>query len=144
MSVNELLERAEVQQNEEKKTGKKRRKAKSKEKGRRNAGAKVVVQIMNGDFLSKEWFINHLPFTFYIAFLLVVMIGWGYYGETTTKQEVKLEEELTELNSEFFTLSSEYITKRGRQEIKMRLNGSGLEESRVSPRKIRVRRYVFE
>ena len=145
MSVNELIDRAEIEEREAKKAKKKkrfRRRSKKAETSRNNG--RLLVQIMNGDFLSKDWFINHLPFTFYIGFLLVVLISWGYYGETTTKKSVRLQNELSELNSEYFTLSSEYIAKRGRQEIKQKLDGTGLIESRVSPKKIRVRKYVFE
>ncbi|MEX1002868.1 MAG: FtsL-like putative cell division protein [Crocinitomicaceae bacterium] len=143
MSINELIDRATVEQQEEKKKRRKKRRPKKSDAEKKNR-SKLLMQIMNGDFLSKDWFINHLPFTFYVGFLLVLLIGWGYYGETTAKKEVQLQEELSELNSEFFTLNSEYITKRGRQQIKNRLEGTGLIESRVSPKKIRVRKYVFE
>lgn len=116
---------------------------KPKKEGKKSGG-RLVVQILNGEFLSKDWFIKNLPFTFYIGFLLVVLIGWGYYGETMTKKEVQMQEELSELNSEYFTLSSEYITIRGRQQIKDRLAGTGLEESRTTPKKIKVKKYVFD
>ncbi len=105
---------------------------------------RVLVQLMNGEFLSKDNFIGNLPFTFFIGFLLVVMIGWGYYAETVTKHEVKLEKELGELNSEFFTLGSEYNSKRGRRPIAEKLVGTGVKESLSSPKKIRVRKYQFE
>lgn len=133
------LKKAEQESKEIRKKNRRARKVAAKSK----AGGRLVVQIMNGEFLTKDWFIKNLPFTFYVAFLLVVLISWGYYAESMTRKEVELQEELSELNSEYFTLSSEYITKRGRQQIKDNLAGTGLEESRVSPRKIRVRKYVF-
>lgn len=143
MSSNEFINKEEADKlkaDEQKKTAKKTKRSSKSSKG----GASVAVQIMNGEFLSKDWFINHLPFTFFIGFLLVVLIGWGYYAETVTKHEAKLKEELGELNSEFFSLNSEYITKKGRQQVKVRLAGTGLKENRISPYKIRVKRYVFE
>ncbi|MEZ4923241.1 MAG: FtsL-like putative cell division protein [Crocinitomicaceae bacterium] len=133
------LKKAETEAKEAKKKSRRSNKAAAKTR----EGGRLMVQIMNGEFLTKDWFIKNLPFTFYVAFLLVVLISWGYYAESMTRKEVELQEELSELNSEYFTLSSEYITKRGRQQIKDDLAGTGLVESRVSPKKIRVRKYVF-
>jgi hypothetical protein len=144
MNSNEYIdqEAAELKNAEEAKKATKKKVRKKKSSARN--GGRLVVSIMNGEFLSKDWFVRNLPFTFFIGFLMVVLIGWGYYAESMTRKEVELQEELSELNSEYFTLSSEYITKRGRQQIKERLAGTGLEESRVSPKKIRVRKYVFD
>lgn len=150
MSSNEYIDPSEVDQKQQqtknptsktkgKKRGSKKRNSASK-KGKSNG--RLVVQIMNGEFLSKDWFIRNLPFTFYLGLLMVILIGWGYYGDATARKEVQLQEELSELNSEYFTLSSEYISKRGRQRIKEKLEGTGLKETRVSPKKIRVRRFV--
>lgn len=143
MSSNEYIDQEVADQKkaeQEKKSQKKKRRSKKKSS---SEGGRVIVQIMNGEFLTKDWFIKNLPFTFYIGFLLVLLISWGYYADSMTRKEVELQEELSELNSEYYTLSSEYITKRGRQQIKERLTGTGLVESRVSPKKIRVRKYVF-
>ena len=139
MSGNEFIEKdklAEVEELEAKKKGEK--KVKKKKEGNR-----MLVQLMNGEFLSKDNFIGNLPFLFYVGFLLVVMIGWGYYGETVTKQQVHLKKELGELNSEYFTLGSEYNTRRGRRQTADRLKGTGVNESTTSPSKIRVPKYVF-
>lgn len=151
---NEYLDQETVDQQEQdtgRRTGKKAKNPESKLRSKKKANSekskskgRLVVQIMNGEFLSRDWFVRNLPFTFYIGLLLVLLIGWGYYGESTTRKEVRLQEELSELNSEYFTLSSEYISKRGRQKIKEKLDGTGLVESRVSPKKIRVRRHVFK
>lgn len=105
---------------------------------------RAIIQIMNGEFLSKDNFVQNLPFVFFLGFLLVVLIGWGYYAETVTKKEVMLEKELGELNSEYFTLGSEFNTKRGRRQIAQRLIETGVVEGITSPRKIRVKKYVFE
>ncbi len=105
---------------------------------------RTFVQIMNGEFLSRDNFVKNLPFVFFLGFLLVVLIGWGYYAETVTKREVQLEKELGELNSEYSTLRSIYNEQRGRPTVANRLLGTGVEESLIFPRKIRVRKYVFE
>lgn len=100
--------------------------------------------MMNGEFLSKRWVVGHLPFVGYIGLLLVVTIGWGYYTETVIQSEVQLKNTVNELDAEYFTLSSEYIVKKGRSRLKDKLVGTGLTESRVSPQKIKVKKYVFD
>jgi len=114
-----------------------------REKKSRLFSGRTFVQIMNGEFLTKDNFLNNLPFTFFIGFLLVMVIAWGYYGETVTKHEVQLEKELGELNSEFYTLTADYNMQRGRRQIALRLEPTGVKESVSSPKKIRVRKYVF-
>ncbi len=140
MSSNEFINKEEAEQKqkaEEKKTSKRKKRA-------AKPSNRLFAQIMNGDFLSKDNFIQNLPFTFFIAFLMVVMIGWGYYAETVTKEEVNLTEELDELEAEFFTLNSQHNASIGRPLIALKLKNKGVKESLVSPRKIRVRKYVFK
>ena len=105
---------------------------------------RTVMQIINGEFLTRDYFLKNLPFTFYIGFLFVVIIAWGYYGETVTKKEVQLEKELGELNSEYYTLTADYNMQRGRRQIALRLAPVGVQESTSSPKKIRDRKNVFE
>lgn len=137
MSLNEFIAKEELEAKAaaEAKEVKKKKDAQSK---------RTFVQIMNGEFLSKDNFIQNLPFTFFLGFLLVIIISWGYYAETVTKKEVRLERELGELNSEYFTLGSEYNSKRGRRSVAVKLLETGVTESISSPRKIKVRKYVFE
>ncbi|MEO9534255.1 MAG: FtsL-like putative cell division protein [Crocinitomicaceae bacterium] len=148
MSGNEFVNIDELKKKwaeEEKKQAKKKKpRAKKAAKSSSKTGGRTIVQIMNGEFLSKDWFINNLPFTFFIGFLLVVIIGWGYYTETVIKDEVNLKTELSELESEFFTLNSEYITKKGRENVTAKLPVSGPKENRTTPNKIKVDNYVFD
>lgn len=104
---------------------------------------RFFIQLMNGDFLTRDYFLNNLPFTFFIGFLFVVIIAWGYYGETIAKKEVQLEKELGELNAEYYTLTAEYNSQRGRRQIAERLAPLGVKESVSSPKKIRVKKYIF-
>jgi hypothetical protein len=141
VNIDELKKKQDL---EEKKQAKKRKpRAKKIADPTSRPSGRTIVQIMNGEFLSKDWFINNLPFTFFVGFLLVVVIGWGYYTETVIKDEVNLKTELSELESEFFTLNSEYITKKGRENITAKLPVSGPKKNRTTPNKIKVKNYVF-
>ncbi|HIP37195.1 MAG TPA: hypothetical protein EYG85_10110 [Crocinitomix sp.] len=101
-------------------------------------------KILNGEFLSRAEIIDNLPFISYVAFLMVLLISWGYYTESVGKQEAKLEKELGELNSEFFTLGSEYNRLSRQTQVAERLKESGLKESTDPPKKIKVNTYVFD
>ena len=140
MSENEFIDKQEMDARETLKTAREKSKAAKKEAVQ---SRRTFVQIMNGEFLSRDNFVTNLPFVFFLGFLLVVLIGWGYYAETVTKKEVMLEKELGELNSEYFTLGSTYNATRGRRSVAQKLVGTGVEESLISPKKIRVKKYVF-
>jgi len=101
------------------------------------------VQIISGEFLSKDFIVGNLPFISFIGLMLVVMIGWGYYTETIGKKEIDLEKELGELNSEFFSLGSEYNNLSRQTQVAERLKGTGLKESTNPPLKIKVKKFVY-
>ncbi len=140
MSANEFVDKEEVDARETLKAVKEKKKAAKKEV---TQSKRTFVQIMNGEFLSRDNFVANLPYVFFLGLLLVVLIGWGYYAETVTKREVTLEKELGELNSEYSTLASTYNAARGRRPVAQKLIGTGVAESLTSPRKIRVKKYVF-
>ena len=141
MSTNEFKDREEVGVREALKAAQEKERVKKKKEPKSKGW---FVQVMNGEFLSQDNFVKNLPFVFFLGLLLVVVIAWGYYAETVTKREVKLEKELGELNSEYFTLGSEFNSKRGRRSVAKRLVGVGVKESLVSPKKIKVKKYNFK
>jgi len=131
MTKNELKNKVE----EKPKTSKKSKKKKS---------TKSLVKILNGEFLSRDELVTNLPFISFIGLLLVVLIGWGYYTESVGKNEAKLEKDLGELNSEYFTLGSEYNRLSRQTQVADRLKETGLKESVNPPKKIKIKKYVFE
>lgn len=141
--MNEYRENSEVEKEEPVAEQMHREEKPAKEKKNRVFSGRGIVQLMNGEFLTRDYFLNNLPFTFYIGFLLICVIAWGYYGETVAKKEVQLERELGELNSEYYTLAADYNMRRGRRQIALKLEPLGVKESVSSPKKIRVRKYVF-
>ncbi|MFK8037776.1 MAG: FtsL-like putative cell division protein [Crocinitomicaceae bacterium] len=101
------------------------------------------AKVMTGEFLSRTEIINNIPFISFLGLLLVVLIGWGYYTETIGKKEVQLEQELGELNSEFFSLGVEYNKLSRQTQVSERLEDSELKESSIPPKKIKVKKYNF-
>ena len=144
MSGNEFLDKEESEKIKAAELAKKAQRAKKKSVKVAKSSGRTVVQIMNGEFLSRDWFVKNLNFTFYLGFLLVVLIGWGYYTETVIKNEVNLKAQYSELESEFFTLNSEFISKKGRDNLKENMAADGPKENRVSPHKLKVKNFVFD
>jgi hypothetical protein len=105
---------------------------------------KSIVKILSGDFLSEKTLVDNLPFVGFVGFLLIVLIGWGYYTESIAKEEARLEKALGELNSEYFTLGSEYNRLSRQTQVANRLKDTGLTESIDPPKKIKVKKYVFK
>jgi len=127
----------------ENKVEKSKPKAKSTTKQKKKSN-RSIVKILSGDFLSEKTLVDNLPFVGFVGFLLVVLIGWGYYTESIAKEESKLEKDLGELNSEYFTLGSEYNRLSRQTQVANRLKESGLTESIDPPKKIKVNKYVFK
>jgi len=118
-------------------------KSKSTAKKKRKSN-RSIVKILSGDFLSEKTLVNNLPFVGFVGFLLVVLIGWGYYTESIAKEEARLEKDLGELNSEYFTLGSEYNRLSRQTQVADRLKETGLTESIDPPKKIKIKKYVFK
>ena len=114
-------------------------KAKAKSKKSRRSFSKLI----NGDFLSKDEIINNIPFISFLGLLLVVLIGWGYYTETVGREEAKLERDLGELNSEYFSLGVEYNRMSRLTQVSERLKETELKVSEKPPKKIKVKKYNF-
>lgn len=102
-----------------------------------------ISKIVNGEFLSRDEVVNNIPFFSFIGLLLVVLIAWGYYTETIGRKELKLEQELGEMNSEFFSLGVEYNKLSRQTQVVERLKESDLKESTAPPKKIKVKKYNY-
>ena len=92
---NEFLDRAQLDEQdatEKKKVKKKLAKKKAAKERKPNA----FVQILNGDFFTREFMIGNLNFIFFIMLLLLLVVGKGYYGKQLTKDVNSTREQLDE------------------------------------------------
>jgi hypothetical protein len=95
MKDNEFIDRGQLEEQraaeeqERRKREAKARKKEEKAKAKSKASGKDVkpsrpnalVQILNGDFLSKEFILGNLNFIFFLILLLLLAVGKGYYGK---------------------------------------------------------------
>ena len=93
------------------------------------------VQILNGDFLTKEFVLNNLSFIFYIIFLLLLLVGKGYYGKQLAKDADRAQDELNELSADYLEVKAKLEEETRRQILIEKLGGEGLIET-VNPTKV--------
>ncbi|MCO4813634.1 MAG: hypothetical protein KC454_02905 [Flavobacteriales bacterium] len=128
---NEYIDRAQQGENDasDKKTKNKKR---SKKRVKKQTS---FVQILNGDFLTKEFMLNNLNFIFFIMFLLILTVGKGYYGKQLSRDVAKTQQELDEATSDYFEAKVSLEEKTQRTELVQQLESSGLKET-VNPTKV--------
>lgn len=113
----------------------KEKRAKKTEKKTSKRSKSAFVQILNGEFLTKEFVLNNLTFIFYIIFLLLLLVGKGYYGKQLAKDADKAQDELNELSADYLEVKAKLEEETRRQILIEKLGGEGLIET-VNPTKV--------
>jgi len=131
---NEFLDRSQLDEKEavEKK---KRKKKVAKKKAAKARKPNAFVQILNGDFFTREFMLNNLNFIFFIILLLLLVVGKGYYGKQLSKDVVSTQERLDEATSDYFEAKARLEEETRRVRLVEQLESSGLKET-VNPTKV--------
>lgn len=106
--------------------------------------SRSVSRLLNGEFLTKEGLINHLPFIGFLVGLFLLHISLMYYFENTQRDLVKKQGELNELRSQFNSSMSELETKKQQSNVALEIQALGLEELRIPPSIIDVEKGYFK
>lgn len=129
----QLDEKEAVQQEKEKKKSVKKKAAAAKKPN-------AFVQIMNGDFLTREFMLNNLNFIFFIIFLLLLVVGKGYYGKELTKEVNDTQLELNEVTSDYFESKARLEEETRRVRLVDELESTGLKETMNPTKVIRIKK----
>ena len=114
---------------------KKEKKKVAKKKASKERKPNAFVQILNGDFFTKEFMVNNLNFIFFVIFLLILVVGKGYYGKQLSKDVIATQEELKEASSDFVEAKTRLVEETGIARLVEQLESSGLKET-VNPTKV--------
>jgi hypothetical protein len=95
----------------------------------------AFVQILNGDFLTKEFMLNNLNYIFFVIFLLILMVAKGYYGKQLSADVVKTQREVDEITADFFAAKAKLEEDTRRTKLVEELESTGLKET-VNPTKV--------
>jgi cell division protein FtsL len=93
------------------------------------------VQLMNGDFLTREFVLNNLGYIFFIFFLLILMVSKGYYVNQLATDIKKTEEELGQMNADYVEAKAKLEEETRRTQLIEKLAPLGLKET-VNPTKV--------
>lgn len=130
----EEKERA-IQEKEALKNAKKEKRKKIISQKPKSNKPSAFVQILNGDFLTKEFMLNNLNFIFFVIFLLILMVAKGYYGKQLASDVVKTQRELDEITADYFAAKAKLEEDTRRMKLVEELEPLGLKET-VNPTKV--------
>jgi ABC-type transport system involved in cytochrome bd biosynthesis fused ATPase/permease subunit len=114
----------------------------NKTSSKKSTGKKsnALMQILNGEFLTKEFFLNNLNYIFFIMALLLVIVSKGYYGKQLIDETNKTQRELDQKAAEYIEAKSrlEFVTRR--YKLVEKLKSRDLQESQNTKKVIRLKK----
>jgi|688.fasta_scaffold100073_3 hypothetical protein len=102
-------------------------------------GGNKVAQILSGDFLAREFFVQNLGFIFFLMLLLLLLVAKGYYVKQLSDNIIKTERELDDINTDYVELKARFLEETRRDKLVERLKDRGLKEPTAPPHVIRVK-----
>lgn len=107
----------------------------SEDKKKDKSKSKLVVQIINGEILSKDFVLNNLPFIFYAFVLLLLLVSKSYYDKQLTKRVDNCQKELNEVMGDYVAAKARLEEETRRTRLVEELSPLGLKET-VNPTKV--------
>ena len=119
---------------------KKQREPKPKEKKVKAKGkTNIVVQILNGEILTKDVVLNNLGFVFFCILLLILLVAKGYLGKQLTKDIDTSLKKLDASTAEYVESKARLEEKTTRYELLRKLEPFGLKETTKPAKVIRIK-----
>ena len=105
-------------------------------------GKKVsaLTQILNGEFLTKSFVLNNLPYIFFILFLLMVFVAKGYYVKQLNDDIKMNQTELNQNAADFIDQKTKLEDETKRYKLLEKLKERELKESLNATKVIRVKK----
>lgn len=100
--------------------------------------SRSLLEVLNGDFLTRESAIKHLPFLLFLTLLVLSYIGNAHYAEKTLRESEKIKKNLKELRSAHITAKFDLMFKSRQSEVAKAVEDMGLKESITPPKKISI------
>jgi hypothetical protein len=99
---------------------------------------------LNGDFLTREFVLNNLNFIFFIIFLLLLVVGKGYYGKQLSDDINATQQEVDQNAAEYIESKAKLETVTRRYKLVEKLEKRKLTETQNATKVIRVKKKVNE
>jgi hypothetical protein len=98
----------------------------------------LFLQVLGGDFLTREWARHQLNYLFFLALLGMLYIANSYFAESTSRSIDEVARELKELQYEYVSTKSELMQAGKQSELARKLETTGIVESTEPVRKLIV------
>ncbi len=115
-----------------------------KERQKSSGGANPFTQILNGDFLTKEFVSNNLNYIFFIILLLLLIIAKGYFEKQIYTDMDNIQKQYDQDAAEFIEKKSELETLTRRYKLQEKLNERELKETKNATKVIRLKKIKNE
>lgn len=100
----------------------------------------IIVQVLNGDILTRDFVLNNLTYIFFFLFLLLLVVSKGYYGKQLTKDIDALQTEVNASTAEYIENKAKLEELTSRYRLVEMLERRGLKESLKPAKVIRIKR----
>ena len=124
---------------EDKNTNKKAPSSENETK-KRSGKASAFSQILNGDFLTKEFVLNNLNYIFFLIELLLLIIAKGYYGKQISVDIDNAQREYDQNAAEYIEVKSKLEAVTRRYKLVERLEKRELKETKNATKVIRLKK----
>jgi len=107
---------------------------------KRSGKASAFSQILNGDFLTKEFVLNNLNYIFFLIALLLLIIAKGYYGKQISTDIDNAQREYDQNAAEYIESKSKLETVTRRYKLVEKLQKRELKETKNATKVIRLKK----
>ena len=119
-------------------------KPKASKSEKRSSKASAFTQILNGDFLTKEFVLNNLNYIFFIMFLLILLVAKGYYGKQVNKDLDNAQKELDQNAAEYIEAKARLELRTRRYKLAEKLEKREIKQKKNATKVIRLKRKDHE
>lgn len=106
----------------------------------RSGKASAFSQILNGDFLTREFVLNNLNYIFFLIALLLLIIAKGYYGKQISTDIDNAQRDYDQNAAEYIETKSKLETVTRRYKLVERLQKRELKETKNITKVIRLKK----
>jgi len=98
----------------------------------------ALTQILNGEFLTKSFVLNNLPYIFFILLLLIAFVAKGYYVKQLNTDIRNNQSELNQNAADYIDFKTQLESETRRYKLVERLKERELKESLNATKVIRI------
>jgi hypothetical protein len=101
--------------------------------------AKGLSNLLSGNFLTRKYVQKNLPFIFFLVFVMICYIGYGYFAEKNAKDLVRSEQKLKEAKAANLSVNARLEKLKQQSSVASSIRDLGLKESTEPPNVIRLK-----